>query len=176
LGQAWYSEIQTLWFAQEFIFANNELGKWLVHIIFGLPFLNSIIVRDCFIDSSTAKKTENNKINEFCNYKVPNYIKYTSNYVSLVFGLVLVLIQVLLQKLEKVSVLNSTQIVIIIITQIFKIIEVVKMFQTNTYIKIRTSDFNRPQKISKKTLYNIWTRFNKKLIGLFLCKTKTNKF
>jgi hypothetical protein len=25
------------------------------------------------------------------------------------------------------------------------------MFQTNTYIKIRTSDLNRPQKICKKT-------------------------
>jgi len=34
---------------------------------------------------------------------------------------------------------------------IFKIIEVLKMFQTNTYTKIRTSDLNRSQKISKKT-------------------------
>lgn len=32
---------------------------------------------------------------------------------------------------------------------VFKIIKVLKMFQTKTFIKIRTSDINRPQRINK---------------------------
>jgi len=39
-------------------------------------------------------------------------------------------------------------------TIILKIIEVLKTSQTNTYIKIRTSDFNGPQEISKKKKKN----------------------
>jgi hypothetical protein len=38
LNQACYFKIQSLGFAQELYFANDELGKWLVHI-FGLRFL-----------------------------------------------------------------------------------------------------------------------------------------
>ncbi|KAL4135476.1 hypothetical protein QTP88_007082 [Uroleucon formosanum] len=62
LGQAWYRKIQSLEFAQDFNFANNELGNWLVHL-FGLPFLNPIEVGDCFVDSFMAENPENNKIN-----------------------------------------------------------------------------------------------------------------
>jgi hypothetical protein len=47
LSQAWYHKIQSLGFAQEFNFANDELEKWLVHI-FGLPFLNPIEVLRLF--------------------------------------------------------------------------------------------------------------------------------
>lgn len=46
---------------------------------------------------------------------------------------------------------NSTQSVIIIIyiTNILKIMVVLKIFQTNTYITIRISDIDRFKKISK---------------------------
>lgn len=55
LGQAWYQKIQSLGFAQDFNFVNDELGKWLVHL-FCLPFLNPIEVGDCFVYSFMAEK------------------------------------------------------------------------------------------------------------------------
>lgn len=62
LGQPWYRKIQNLGFAQEFNFANDELGKWLAHIC-GLPFINPIEVGNCFVDGCIGEKPKNNEIN-----------------------------------------------------------------------------------------------------------------
>ncbi|KAF0701996.1 Uncharacterized protein FWK35_00035054 [Aphis craccivora] len=57
LGQAWYRKIQNLGYAPQFNSANDDVGKWLVHI-FGLPFLNPEEVAECFTDYCMADKPE----------------------------------------------------------------------------------------------------------------------
>lgn len=61
-----------------------------------------------------TENPNNNKINELCDYLATNYSE-ENNISSLLFGLVLVLVQVFLQKLVKVFNPNSTQIFNIII-------------------------------------------------------------
>lgn len=56
---------------------NDKLEKWLLPI-FSLPFLQPIEVWDCFVYSFIIGKPENNKINEFRDYLMANYIENTS--------------------------------------------------------------------------------------------------
>ncbi|KAL4141950.1 hypothetical protein QTP88_004489 [Uroleucon formosanum] len=77
LGQAWYRKIQNLGYAPQFNSANDDVGKWLVHI-FGLPFLNPEEVAECFTEYFIAHKPENAAITEFCDYLVDNYISNES--------------------------------------------------------------------------------------------------
>jgi len=77
-------------------------------------YINAIEVGDYFIDSFMAEKPEYNKIKEFYDYLVNNRI--TSKIpVPLVFGLVLVLIQVLLQTLAKIQIICGPDLHIILL-------------------------------------------------------------
>jgi len=53
-----------------------RLGTVKLNNIFGLPFLNPIKVGHCFVGSFMAKKPENNKINELCDYLMIKHNTY----------------------------------------------------------------------------------------------------
>ncbi|CAI6349412.1 unnamed protein product [Macrosiphum euphorbiae] len=148
LGQAWYRKIQNLGYAPQFNSANDDVGKWLVHI-FGLPFLNPEEVAECFTEYFMADKPENAAITEFCDYLVDNYISNESIFPPKMWAR---------QCSDRVHTTNACESFHSDFNSnfyhqhpnIFKIIEILKLFQVNTYIKIRTTINNPKPKISKK--------------------------
>ncbi|CAI6364293.1 unnamed protein product [Macrosiphum euphorbiae] len=148
LGQAWYRKIQNLGYAPQFNSSNDDVGKWLVHI-FGLPFLNPEEVAECFTEYFMADKPENAAITEFCDYLVDNYISNESIFPPKMWAR---------QCSDRVHTTNACESFHSDFNSnfyhqhpnIFKIIEILKLFQVNTYIKIRTTINNPKPKISKK--------------------------
>jgi len=148
LGQAWYRKIQNLSYAPQFNSANGDVGKWLVHI-FGLPFLNPEEVGECFTEYFMADKPEYTAITELCDYLIDNYISNESIFLPKMWAW---------QCSDRVHTTNLCESFHSDFnsnfyhqhSHIFKIIEILKLFQVNAYIKIRTTISNEKPKISKE--------------------------
>jgi len=55
LGEVWFLKIQNIGYALQFNSADDDVGKWFVHI-FVLSFLNPEEVKDFFTDHFMADK------------------------------------------------------------------------------------------------------------------------
>uniref|UniRef100_A0A2S2QVK6 MULE transposase domain-containing protein n=1 Tax=Sipha flava TaxID=143950 RepID=A0A2S2QVK6_9HEMI len=149
LGQAWYRKIPNLSYAPQFNSANDDVGKWLV-LIFGLPFFNPEEVAECFTKHFMADKPENASITEFCDYLIDYYISNESIFPPKMWAR---------QCSDRVHKKNACESFHLDFNSnfyhqhpnIFKIIEILKLFKVNTYIKMRTAISNQTKpKISKK--------------------------
>lgn len=82
LGQSWYRKIQQLGLAAEYQRKNgneSEITRFLTYI-FGLPFLHPEDVGEMFAIDLAEIKPENEKLTEFCDYIVDNYISENSHF------------------------------------------------------------------------------------------------
>jgi hypothetical protein len=66
------------WLSSEYK-KNTEIGKFLKYF-FGLPFLNSNDVSDCFTDYIMAIQPKNEKVEIFVDYILETYISNESNF------------------------------------------------------------------------------------------------
>lgn len=82
LGQSWYRKIQQLGLSAEYQKKNGnetEITNFLTYI-FGLPFLHPEDVGEVFAFDLAEIKPENEKLTEFCDYLVDNYIGENSHF------------------------------------------------------------------------------------------------
>lgn len=79
LTQAWWRKIQNIGLSSEYRSGNSEIGKWLTHV-FGLPFLNPEEVGDCFAFDLANEQPADNRITEFADYIIENYISEDSRF------------------------------------------------------------------------------------------------
>lgn len=73
LGQNWWKKIQTLGLSRQYKNSKSEKGKFL-KLFFGLPFLHPGEVDDCFTDDLMSLKPKGEKIQSFMDYIFDNYI------------------------------------------------------------------------------------------------------
>jgi hypothetical protein len=73
LKQAWYRKIQQLNLSVEYCNKNSEIGKWLRYV-FGLPFVPSNEVGDCFLELMEFMPANFN-LSKFADYLVDFYIE-----------------------------------------------------------------------------------------------------
>ncbi|KAL4121290.1 hypothetical protein QTP88_013834 [Uroleucon formosanum] len=72
LGQAWWRHIQNLGLSKDYR-DQTEIGLFLKNI-FGLPLLNQEDVENCIIEDFISIKPKHEKLNEFMDYIIENYI------------------------------------------------------------------------------------------------------
>jgi len=69
LAQSWWRKIQQLGLSKAYKSSNNDIS------VFGLPFLKSEEVFDCFIDDLMTIKPVNKIVDNFCDYLLKTYIE-----------------------------------------------------------------------------------------------------
>ena len=79
LSQAWWRKIQSLGLATEYKSKESVIGKWL-KVFFGLSFLNSENIKECFAFDLFSCKPDDPRAVRFADYIVHNYIEATSRY------------------------------------------------------------------------------------------------
>jgi len=72
--QNWWRKIQDLGLNKDYKDNNSEIENFL-ECFFGLPFLQSDDISDCFTNDLMSIMPENTKVEEFCDYVLKNYIK-----------------------------------------------------------------------------------------------------
>jgi len=72
IAQSWWRKIQNLGLSNEYK-QDSELGKYLKYF-FGLPFLRPEEVADCFVEDLMSIQPNNQRIQEFMDYILNNYI------------------------------------------------------------------------------------------------------
>lgn len=77
LGQSWYKKIQELGLSTEYNKTGSEIGN-ILKLFFGLPFLDSSEVDDCFTDDLMSISPQNDKLQKFFDYFLETYLKPTS--------------------------------------------------------------------------------------------------
>ena len=73
LAQSWYRKIQELGLAVEYNEGKSDVGKFL-NYIFGLPYLLEEEIEDCFVFDFMSIKPDDDKVQEFCDYMIDNYV------------------------------------------------------------------------------------------------------
>lgn len=79
LTQAWYRQIQKLGLATLYTDKNSEIGVWLRHT-FGLIFLEPNEVLDCFLENFMADRPIDDRVVQYSDYLVDNYITNNCSY------------------------------------------------------------------------------------------------
>lgn len=136
LAQSWFRKIQNLGLTAEFKDKNSEIGKWLKYV-FGLPFLNPSDVGDCFAFDFGEIQPEDDRVTAFSDYLVENYIGEEASFPPELWAEHTASIERTTNACESFhSRFNSN-----FYTNhpnIFSFIEIVKQFQTETYIKLQS--------------------------------------
>lgn len=73
LGQAWFRKLQSIGLTKEYKDESSIIGKWLQYI-FGLPFLNPSEVGDCFSFDLMEDMPNDERVSSFADYLVDFYI------------------------------------------------------------------------------------------------------
>lgn len=73
LTQAWYRKIQKLGLAKEYNNELSEIGSWLRHL-FGLQYLDPNDVEDCFVMDLAPDQPADQRVTEFADYLVEHYL------------------------------------------------------------------------------------------------------
>lgn len=73
LTQAWYRNIQSKGLSTEYKDPNSEIGKWL-HMLFGLPFLDSSEVMDSFVNDFMSAEPNDERVAKFSDYLDKTYM------------------------------------------------------------------------------------------------------
>lgn len=79
LGQSWWRKIQEFGLAVEYKDKNSEIGSFLKNF-FGLAFLNSFDVENCFVEDLMALQPLDARVEKFCDYILENYIQSDSSF------------------------------------------------------------------------------------------------
>ncbi|KAE9522680.1 hypothetical protein AGLY_016902 [Aphis glycines] len=150
LAQSWWRKIQTIGLSSEYK-KNTEIGKYLKYF-FGLPFLNSNDVSDCFTDYLMAIQPRNEKVEIFVDYILETYISNESNFPPFLWAEYSASTMRTTNSCEDFhSKLNA--LFYSAHPNIFIFIDVLKNIQKHTYIKLRSTHLNtrRTNIIEKET-------------------------
>lgn len=136
LGQAWFRKIQKLGLTAEYKNQESEIGRWLKYT-FGLPFLNPADVGDCFAYDFAELQPEDEKVSKYADYLVDNYIGEEASFPPELWAECSDSIERTTNACESFhsrfnSNFYSTH------PNIFAFIEVLKQFQTDTYVKLQS--------------------------------------
>lgn len=136
LGQAWFRKIQKLGLTAEYKNQESEIGRWLKYT-FGLPFLNPADVGDCFAYDFAEIQPEDEKVSKYADYLVDNYIGEEASFPPELWAECSDSIERTTNACESFhsrfnSNFYSTH------PNIFAFIEVLKQFQTDTYVKLQS--------------------------------------
>lgn len=136
LGQAWYRKIQKLGLVTEYRNQESEIGRWLKYT-FGLPFLNPADVGDCFAFDFAEIQPIDSRLSKYADYLVDNYIGDDANFPPELWAECSDSIQRTTNACESFhSRFNSN--FYFNHPNIFLFIDVLKQFQTDTYLKLQS--------------------------------------
>lgn len=136
LGQAWFRKIQKLGLTAEYKKQESEIGRWLKYT-FGLPFLNSADVGECFAFDFAEIQPQDERISKYADYLVDNYIGEEATFPPELWAECSDSIERTTNACESFhsrfnSNFYSTH------PNIFAFVEVLKQFQTETYVKLQS--------------------------------------
>lgn len=136
LAQAWFRKIQNLGLVPYYKKETSEIGKWLRYI-FGLPFLNPSEVGDCYAFDFSEIQPQDERLSRFSDYLVDNYISEEAVFPPSLWAELSDSIERSTNACESFHAkfnasFYSTH------PSIFHFIEILKQFQTETYIKIQS--------------------------------------
>ncbi|KAE9531464.1 hypothetical protein AGLY_010670 [Aphis glycines] len=179
LCQSWWRKIQKIGLATEYS-KNDEIGKYLTYI-FGLPFLHPEEVGDVFAIDLGELKPENDKLTEFSDYLVDNYIDEDSSFPPKIWAEMTSSAQRSTNACESFhskynSNFSSTH------PHIYTFLDVLKAMQLDTVIlinssKMETKIIRTATKNKKKFINNLIDKLNMNEISkLQYLKALANKF
>lgn len=160
LMQAWYRYIGSCGLIREYKFADSEISKWLKYI-FGLPFLPPLEVEESFIFDFMAIQPKDTRIEKFSDYILDNYIGDHATFPPEMWATLSESLELTTNACESFhsrfndNFYHSHP-------NIFHFIDVLKNFQTETYIKINSVHENNRLKDpkSRKKLIFVRDRIN----------------
>ena len=85
LGQAWYRKIQNLGLSGEYKDPESDIGKWLKKF-FGLSYLESVDVADCFAFNILQDAPDNEKAMKFADYVLNTYVDERAKFHSRIWA------------------------------------------------------------------------------------------
>ena len=85
IGQAWYRKIQNLGLSGEYKDPASYIGKWLKKF-FGLSYLESADVADCFAFNILQDAPDNEKAMEFADYVLNTYVDERAKFHSRIWA------------------------------------------------------------------------------------------
>jgi hypothetical protein len=136
LGQAWFRAIQTFRLATKCKDTEDEAGKWMRYL-FGLPYLNPEEVGDCFAFDFGALQPTDNRITQLADYLVEHYIDVNAKFPPSIWGELSSSVDHTTNACESFhSRFNAS--FYVTHPPLFIFLEVLKNFQTDTYIKIQS--------------------------------------
>jgi hypothetical protein len=149
IGQAWNRKIQNLGLSGEYKDPASDIGKWLKKF-FGLSYLESADVADCFAFDILQNAPDNEKAMEFADYVLNSYVDERATFYSRIWA-----DPNLYSKRTKpqMDVKISRQLETMFYSShpnIFDFAEKLKTIQTNNYHKIRASMNEKPMEKPKK--------------------------
>ncbi|KAE9521590.1 hypothetical protein AGLY_018020 [Aphis glycines] len=179
LCQSWWRKIQKIGLATEYS-KNDEIGKYLTYI-FGFPFLHPEEVGDVFAIDLGELKPENDKLTEFSDYLVDNYIDEDSSFPPKIWAEMTSSAQRSTNACESFhskynSNFSSTH------PHIYKFLDVLKAMQLDTVIlinssKMETKIIRTATKNKNKFINNLIDKLNMNEISkLQYLKALANKF
>lgn len=136
LAQSWFRKIQNLGLVPDYRNENSEIGKWLRYI-FGLPFLNPSEVGDCFAFDLSEIQPENQRLQLFADYLVDNYISEDAVFPPCLWAELSNSIERSTNACESFHAKFNGSFYSAH-PSIFHFLEVLKQFQTDTYIKMQS--------------------------------------
>jgi hypothetical protein len=144
LAQSWFRKIQNLGLVKEYTDSESEIGRWIKYL-FGLPFLSPEEVSDCFAFDFAEIQPEDSKITALADYLCENYIAENSRFPPSMWAEKSSNTERTTNACESFhSRFNSN--FYSCHPPIFSFIEVLKNFQTDTYIKIQSLNEATPLK------------------------------
>lgn len=163
LTQSWFRKIQNLGLVSEYRDSNSTIGQWL-RWTFGLLFLNPNEVEDCFVEDLYSDIPQNDKVIEYADYLVENYISDDSVFPPQIWASCSSDKERTTNACESFhSHFNSS--FYVAHPDIFKFINVLKDVQVNSYIKINS--VNLP-KVCNNTMYRKRNDYVTNLINLYV--------
>lgn len=150
LKQSWYRKIKNLGLSQQYNKGEDEVGKWLIYV-FGLPFLESKDISECFVEDLMSIKPIDEKLDKFCDYLVDTYISEDSLFPPKLWSN---LSSDLYKSTNACESFHSDFNAHFYHhhPNIYTFLDVLKTFQTNTYIKIRSAELKVVRREKKSSL------------------------
>jgi len=168
LGQSWWRKIQSLGLTKVFKDYNSEKSQFLKYL-FGLPFLHSDEVEECFQnDLQSILLIEDERINKFIDYIFKTYITKDASFPPNLWAEFTPTTNRTTNSCEAFhSKLNN--LFISSHPNIYNFIDVIKDIQSETYIKIRSNRQRKSRQIIEKENYirEKMVEYNNKLLTRF---------
>ena len=172
LGQAWYRKIQNLGLSGEYKDSASDIGKWLKKF-FGLSYLESADVADCFAFNILQDAPDNEKAMKFADYVLNTYVDERAKFHSRIWADPNLYSKRTTNGCENFhrqlgAMFYSSH------PNIFDFAEKLKTIQTNNYLKIRASMNGIPmENPQKQKIVNMREIQNDFITGII---TRTDDF